>query len=138
VIADLPPSLVDEAVALWEQCGLTRPWNDPRADLGRALSGASSTVLAEVSAAGDLLGTAMVGHDGHRGWVYYLAVAPSARGTGLGRALMAACEDWVAARGIPKLMLMVRSSNEAVLGFYARLGYAVEDTAVLGRRLDTP
>jgi len=136
VIEPLPASLQEAAVALWEECGLTRPWNDPRADLSRALSGPSSTVLAEVSPAGDLLGTAMVGHDGHRGWVYYLAVSPTARGMGLGRALMAACEDWVVARGMPKLMLMVRSTNTAVLGFYEQLGYVVEDTAVLGRRLD--
>jgi ribosomal protein S18 acetylase RimI-like enzyme len=132
---ELPASLREEAVALWEECGLTRPWNDPRADLDRALAGESSTVLAVLSE-GRLLGTAMVGHDGHRGWVYYLAVAPAARGSGLGRELMAAAEEWVAARGIPKLMLMVRSSNTAVLGFYEQLGYVVEDTAVLGRRLD--
>ena len=132
---ELPASLREEAVALWEECGLTRPWNDPRADLDRALAGESSTVLAVLSE-GRLLGTAMVGHDGHRGWVYYLAVAPAARGSGLGRELMAAAEEWVAARGIPKLMLMVRLSNTAVLGLYEQLGYVVEDTAVLGRRLD--
>jgi ribosomal protein S18 acetylase RimI-like enzyme len=135
VIDPLPASLRGEAVALWEECGLTRPWNDPYADLDRALAGPSSTVLAVVDD-GVLVATAMVGHDGHRGWVYYLAVSPSGRGRGLGRALMAAAEEWVAARGIPKLMLMVRSTNTEVLGFYARLGYAVEDTAVLGRRLE--
>lgn len=136
MIDELPSSLHEAAVALWEECGLTRPWNDPRADLARALSGPSSTVLAARSAGGDLLGTAMVGHDGHRGWVYYLAVSPSARGTGLGRSLMAAAEAWVAERGVPKLMLMVRSGNTAVLGFYDALGYAVEETAVLSRWLD--
>lgn len=136
MIVDLPPALCDAAVALWEQCGLTRPWNDPHADLARALSGPSSTVLAALSDEDSLLGTAMVGHDGHRGWVYYLAVSPSARGTGLGRSLMTACEEWVAARGIPKLMLMVRGSNTEVRGFYGGLGYAVEDTAVLSRWLN--
>jgi ribosomal protein S18 acetylase RimI-like enzyme len=136
VIGPLPDALREAAEALWEECGLTRPWNDPRADLARALGGPSSTVLADVSPGGDLRGTAMVGHDGHRGWVYYLAVAPSERGTGLGRELMAAAEAWVAERGIPKLMLMVRSSNTAVLGFYDALGYAVEETAVLSRWLD--
>lgn len=136
MITDLPPSLHEAAVALWEECGLTRPWNDPHADLARALSGPSSTVLAAVTGTGALLGTAMVGHDGHRGWVYYLAVAPAARSTGLGRSLMAACEEWVAERGIPKLMLMVRGSNTAVLGFYGALGYAAEDTVVLSRWFD--
>ncbi len=136
MIGPLPTGLYDEAVALWEECGLTRPWNDPEADLRRAVSGPSSTVLALVSPTGGLLGTAMVGHDGHRGWVYYLAVAPVARGAGLGRALMTACEEWVVARGMPKLMLMVRATNTPVLGFYEQLGYVVEDTAVLGRRFD--
>ena len=135
MIGPLPPELHEAAVALWEECGLTRPWNDPVLDLMRAVSGPSSTVLAAVSSSGDLLGTAMVGHDGHRGWVYYLAVAPSARGTGLGRELMGACEEWVAELGIPKLMLMLRATNTGVLGFYDQLGYVVEDTKVLSRRL---
>ena len=137
MIEELPTSLREAAVALWEECGLTRPWNDPHADLDRALAGPASTVLAVVED-GTLVATAMVGHDGHRGWVYYLAVSPAAQGRGLGRSLMAAAEEWVAVRGIPKLMLMVRSTNSAVLGFYERLGYVVEDTAVLGRRLDNP
>jgi ribosomal protein S18 acetylase RimI-like enzyme len=78
----------------------------------------------------------MVGYDSHRAWVYYVAVSPSVRGTGLGRSLMVACEEWAVARGAPKLMLMVRRTNAAVVGFYERLGYALEDTAVMGRRLD--
>jgi ribosomal protein S18 acetylase RimI-like enzyme len=135
VIGPLAPDLHDAAVALWQECGLTRPWNDPVLDLQRAVAGPSSAVLAEVSSAGALLGTAMVGHDGHRGWVYYLAVSPSARRSGLGRSLMASCEEWVAERGIPKLMLMVRARNTEVLGFYEQLGYVFEDTRVLSRRL---
>ena len=95
----------------------------------------ASTVLAWV-ADGSLLGTAMVGVDGHRGWMYYLAVEPSASGTGIGRSLVRACEEWVLARGIPKLMLMVRSDNRDVLGFYDALGYEVNEVATLGRRLD--
>jgi ribosomal protein S18 acetylase RimI-like enzyme len=134
VICELPAGLHDAAVALWHEVGLTRPWNDPVADLRNALSGTTSTVLAAIE--GDaLVGTAMVGTDGHRGWMYYLAVAPAAQGTGLGRELVAAAEDWVRARGIPKLMLMVRSGNEAVLGFYASLGYEVNEVATLGKRL---
>ena len=89
-------------------------------------------------ATGRLLGTAMVGQDGHRGWVYYLAVDPACRGTGLGRDLMAACERWLAGRGVPKIQFMVRSDNAAVLGFYEHLGYQAQDVVVLGRRLDRP
>lgn len=81
-----------------------------------------------------LVATAMVGHDGHRGWVYYLAVDPAYRRCGFGRRMMAACEDWVQQHGIPKIQLMVRSDNAEALGFYEGLGYDVSDVTVLGRR----
>lgn len=110
-------------------------WNDPEADLRRALDGSASTVLAAV-AEGQLLATAMVGHDGHRGWVYYLAVSPHLQGRGLGRQMMRACEAWVVARGIPKIQLMVRTGNAPVVAFYERLGYSEQQVVVMGRRLD--
>jgi ribosomal protein S18 acetylase RimI-like enzyme len=122
------------AVALWDETGLTRPWNDPAEDLRRALTGPGSTVLAG-SEAGSLLATVMVGHDGHRGWVYYLAVRPDARGRGHGRTMMRACEAWLVERGIPKLNLMVRGDNVAVQAFYASLGYGRDDVVVLSHRL---
>ncbi len=134
-LRDLQRGEADRAVALWEQCGLTRPWNDPRADLSRALSGETSTVLAAVEA-GRLVGTAMVGHDGHRGWVYYLAVSPEHRRVGVGRLLMQACEQWLQDRGAPKVQLTVRRGNPDVLGFYRALGYTDQETLVLGRFLD--
>jgi ribosomal protein S18 acetylase RimI-like enzyme len=93
-----------------------------------------STVLASLRD-GQLLGTAMVGHDGHRGWVYYLAVREGRRRCGTGRRLMEACEQWTAARGVPKLQLMVRAGNEPVLEFSERLGYQVDEVVVLGPRL---
>lgn len=130
----LPEHRVDEAVALWDAAGLTRPWNDAAADCRRALRGPDSTVLALDDERG-LAGTAMVGHDGHRGWVYYLAVAEHCRSRGFGVALMRACERWVADRGIPKLQLMVRSDNVDARGFYDALGYDLQDVAVFGRRL---
>lgn len=84
----------------------------------------------------ELLGTVMVGHDGHRGWVYYLAVQPGRRGMGLGRELMLAAESWLDQEGIPKLQLMVRGGNSEVIGFYERLGYVDQGVVVLGRFLD--
>jgi ribosomal protein S18 acetylase RimI-like enzyme len=137
-IRPLPVELQDAAVALWHVTGLTRPWNDPAADLDRALAGPSSTVLAavDVSPAGALAGTVMVGHDGHRGWVYYLSVATRARRHGIGTSLVRASERWLVDRGIPKLQLMVRRDNTAATGFYTSLGYEVVDVTVLGRRLD--
>ena len=134
-IEPLPDSLREEAVALWHEAGLTRPWNDPHADLALALRGPSSTVLAALDGE-RLAGTAMVGHDGHRGWVYYLAVARDARRRGVGRALMGAAEAWLREREIPALNLMVRSDNAEALGFYDRLGYETGSVVVRGRRLD--
>lgn len=134
-IRDLQAQEAEAAVALWEACGLTRPWNDPHADLSRALGGASSTVLVAWESA-RLVGTAMVGQDGHRGWVYYLAVTPGQRRGGVGRQLMGAAEAWLAQRGVPKIQLMVRNANAAALGFYAALGYTDQECVTLGRFLD--
>ncbi|MDA8392986.1 MAG: GNAT family acetyltransferase [Actinomycetota bacterium] len=133
-IVELPEPLFDAAVRLWHDSGLTRPWNDPDEDLRRAVRSAGSTVLACV-AEGQLLGTAMVGHDGHRAWVYYVAVRQDQRRRGLGRRLMSACADWAAGCGVPKVQLMVRTGNEPVLAFYERLGFQTEQVVVLGRRL---
>lgn len=91
----------DDAVALWHESGLTRPWNDPHADLARAMAGPTSTVLAALD--DDVLaGTAVVGHDGHRGWVYYLAVRADRRRAGLGRDLVGASERWLVERHVTK------------------------------------
>ena len=117
-----------------EQVELTRPWNDPGADFDRALGGPSSTVLGALDDR-RLVGTVMVGHDGHRGWVYYLASSPTRRGLGIGRELMAAAERWLEAREVPKLELMVRTSNADVVSFYERLGYGREDVVVMSRWL---
>jgi len=137
MIIDLPASRYGDAVALWHAVGLTRPWNDPAADLQRAVTGPSSTVLAEVTD-DRLQGTVMVGTDGHRGWIYYLAVSPEVQGQGLGRRLVQAAEQWVQSRGLPKLMLMVRTDNSPALAFYAALGYEVNEVATLGKRLALP
>jgi ribosomal protein S18 acetylase RimI-like enzyme len=125
----------DAVVALWVACDLTRPWNDPVADFDRATDGPASAVLVGIED-GALLGAAMVGDDGHRGWVYYVAVRPDARGQGHGGALMHAAETWLRDRGVPKVQLMVRDTNEAVLGFYASLGYERNPVHVLARWLD--
>ena len=111
----------DEAaiVALWQACGLTVPYNDPAADFRFALNKPNSDILV----LDDLTGSVMVGHDGHRGWLYYVAVAPDRRRQGFGRALVAAAEAWLKQRGVPKVHLMVRETNQAVASFYQRLGY---------------
>lgn len=128
---------VDEAsavIALWEACGLTRPWNPPRRDFEQALAGPASTILVARDADA-IAGSVMVGFDGHRGWVYYLAVSPDRQGEGLGRALMAAAEDWLRTRDAPKIQLMVRGDNETARGFYEAIGYEVQDVVTIGKRI---
>jgi ribosomal protein S18 acetylase RimI-like enzyme len=123
-----------DVIALWESCGLTRPWNDPAADFTRAVESPASAVL--VLRDGDALtASVMIGFDGHRGWVYYLAVAPERRRAGLGRVMMDAAEAWLRARGAPKIQLMVRDDNEAALGFYEALGLERQKVVTLGRFL---
>ncbi|GAA1790750.1 GNAT family acetyltransferase [Agromyces lapidis] len=134
VVAD-----TDGVVALWRAAGLVKPWNDPHLDIERKLTVQPELFLVAetVSADGgrELVGTAMVGYDGHRGWVNYLAVADPARGTGLGRRLMAEAERLLVERGCPKLNLQVRTSNTEVIAFYERLGYVIDDAVSLGKRL---
>lgn len=134
----LRPCTAGDAKALatlWERCGLTRPWNDPATDIALALAGPTSTILGVFDGAA-LIGSAMVGYDGHRGWVDYVGVDPDRRGEGLGRTLMEAAEAWLKTLGAPKLQFMVRHENTVALGFYERLGYEIQATTVLGRRLD--
>ncbi len=122
-------------VALWEACGLTRPWNPPAADIALLRgSGHGEILLAEQE--DGVTGSVMVGHDGHRGWIYYLAVAPSRRRGGLGGQLMRAAEAWLQGRGIRKVELMIRDTNAAVMAFYSRLGYCKEPVTVMSRWLD--
>jgi ribosomal protein S18 acetylase RimI-like enzyme len=126
---------MESVVALWERCGLTRVWNDPRADFRMALQTQTATILLGRDGAA-LIASVMVGFDGHRGWIYYLAVDPPRQRAGHGRAMMAAAEAWLKERGAPKLQLMVRDGNDAALGFYERLGLERQATVVLGKRLD--
>lgn len=136
-IGELSAAEVTAAATLWAEAGLVRPWNDPVADAHRALAAAAATVFA-AREDGRLVGTAMTGHDGHRGWVYYLAVTTDRRGNGIARALMAAAETWCESAGMPRLNLMVRAGNAPVLGFYAALGYRQSDVVVLQKDLGPP
>jgi len=124
-------------VVLWEACDLTRPWNDPNDDIDRAVAAREATVL--VGYVGDkLVGSVMAGHDGHRGWVYYLAVDPSFQDKGLGRELMEEAGLWLLSRGAPKLELMVRESNDRATKFYEALGFERQQVTVYGKWLKVP
>ncbi|MCJ2079761.1 GNAT family acetyltransferase [Methylobacterium sp. J-090] len=122
-------------IALWRACGLVVPHNDPDADIDRAAGRANSDVLVGVTPDGRVAVSVMVGHDGHRGWLYYVAVAQDARGRGHGRAMVAAGEEWLRARGVPKAQLMIRDTNTAVRDFYAGLGWDAVPRTVMERWL---
>ena len=121
-------------IALWQECGLLRPWNDPHRDIARKLTEQPELFLVGVLGQ-TLMATAMVGFDGHRGWVYYLAVAQAHRDQSYGRQLMQEAERLLIGRGCPKVNLLVRSENSRVIDFYKKLGYAQDDVVSLGRRL---
>jgi ribosomal protein S18 acetylase RimI-like enzyme len=133
-IRSFQPADEPAVVALWQACGLTRPWNDPHKDIARKLTEQPELFL--VGTVGEaLVATAMIGYDGHRGWVYYLAVAAEHRRQSHGRALMDEAERRLVAVGCPKINLLVRSSNAAVIDFYRSLGYTQDDSVSLGKRL---
>jgi ribosomal protein S18 acetylase RimI-like enzyme len=134
-IAPIEDGDVTAVIALWERCGLTRPWNDPAADIALARRGANSTVLIGRDGSA-IVATALVGHDGHRGWVYYVAVDPDRRGKGLGRAIMNASEEWLRREGIAKLQLLVRRENAKAGAFYESIGYDEAEVVVFAKWLD--
>jgi ribosomal protein S18 acetylase RimI-like enzyme len=123
----LDPADDAATIALWDRCGLLRPWNPPEADITALRAHPTADILVAKDESG-VIASVAVGYDGHRGWVYYVATDPTLQGKGLGRAAMQAAEDWLIARDIPKIQLMVRESNAAVIGFYHQLGY--EDSGV--------
>jgi ribosomal protein S18 acetylase RimI-like enzyme len=128
---------VDDVISLWSRCGLTRPWNTAAKDIAFARAGSNSEILlARID--GVVTASVMVGHDGHRGTVYYVSVEPQEQGRGFGRQVMAAAEAWLAERGVGKLNLLLRAENEKVRGFYEALGYEVEPRLCMARRLIGP
>lgn len=136
-IREFEPADSDGVIDLWRECGLLRPWNDPEKDIARKVADSPwGLLVAEVD--GRLVGALMVGYDGHRGSINYLAVSPALRGGGLGRVLVAHAEAVLVARGCPKVNLSVRGDNVEAIGFYEHVGYVVEGTdhaVAMGHRL---
>ncbi len=123
-------------VALWRACDLVASYNDPVADFRFAKAGSCSDVLVAVDNTGAVVGSAMVGHDGHRGWLYYVAASPTVRGKGVGRCIVQAAENWLLQRGIAKVQLLVRETNTKVVGFYQQLGFEVAPRVVMTKWLE--
>lgn len=121
-------------VALWQRCGLTRPWNDPWRDIDRKMAWDGERLVV-ADRGGVLVGSVMVGYDGHRGWLYYLAVHPDWQGAGLGRRLVDDALELLRALGCAKVNLQVRRSNLEAIGFYERVGFLEDDVVSFGKRL---
>ena len=126
-----------DVIALWKTCELFRPWNDPGRDIESARAAGSCEIFVAVAGEGEgsIIGSVMAGYDGHRGWVYYLAVSPDHRSRRLGGMLMRHAENWLEGLGAPKVMLMIREENEGVRRFYDGLGYEVEKRTIMSRRV---
>jgi ribosomal protein S18 acetylase RimI-like enzyme len=125
-------------VALWRACDLVASYNDPVADFRFAKAGPCSDVLVAVDDAGEIAGSVMVGHDGHRGWLYYVAARPASRSKGIGRCMVQAAENWLCQRWVVKVQLLVRETNTKVVGFYEHLGFEVAPRVVMSRWLVKP
>jgi len=135
VLRSYEPGDREALVALWSICELTRPWNNPHRDIDRKLArdGDNLLVLEEDN---QLIGSVMVGYEGHRGWVNYLAVHPDHRRQGLGRLLMDEAERRLRDLGCAKVNLQVRASNETAREFYRQIGYTVDEAVSFGKRLE--
>lgn len=128
----------DEAAVarLWRQVFPNAPaWNHPETDIQRKLAVQRDLFLV-ATLDGEVVGTAMAGYDGHRGWVYYVVVHPGHRRQGIGTALMGSVEQRLADLGCPKLNLQVRADNHQVVAFYKHLGYKVEERISMAKRLE--
>ncbi len=122
-------------IALWQKVFTGGPaWNDPASDIERKMAVQRNLFL--VAVAGEaVVGTVMGGYDGHRGWIYYLAVAPDRRNHGIGTALVRRIEASLTDIGCPKVNLQVRSTNHEVVEFYRKLGYRLEERVSMGKLL---
>lgn len=121
-------------VALWQECGLTRLWNDPVKDIRRKQTDKNGAFWV-VCRGDEVIASVMIGYDGHRGTINYLAIAPAFQRSGLGAELMRRAEAFLIEIGCPKVSFCVRKDNLSVLAFYDRLGYAADDVHFLGKRL---
>lgn len=133
-IRPFQPSDEAAVVALWHECGLVRPWNDPHKDIQRKLAVRPDLFVVGLIES-RIVGSVMAGYDGHRGWLYYLAAAPGYQRQGLGRAIVEHVENILRAEGCPKINLQVRTTNRVVIAFYHQIGFTDDDVLSLGKRL---
>ncbi len=122
-------------IELWQACALVVPWNDPVKDIARKLKVDADLFLVGESR-GEIVATVMGGYEGHRGWINYLAVSPQHQRKGYGREIMEFVEQRIQLKGCPKINLQIRGTNTQAAEFYQAIGYDIEDTIGLGKRLE--
>jgi ribosomal protein S18 acetylase RimI-like enzyme len=123
-------------IALWRASNLVTSYNDPTRDFRFAHSKDGSEVLVGLDAEQTIVGSVMVGHDGHRGWIYYVASDPKHRKKGIGRLMVEAAEQWLKNKGVVKLMLLVRETNTEVVDFYKHLGFETIPRVIMQKWLE--
>jgi ribosomal protein S18 acetylase RimI-like enzyme len=133
-ISEFTDDQSDQVIALWGKCDLTRSWNNPEKDIVRKnVDQNGKFLIGQID--GVLMASIMIGYDGHRGSINFLAVDPDYAGAGYGKILMAEAERFLLSVGCPKINLCVRTDNAKVVKFYQRLGFRIEPVHLLGKRL---
>ena len=123
-----------QVIDLWKKCNLIKSWNDPNKDIDRKLK-VNDNLFLIVEFNKVIIGSAMIGYDGHRGSLYYLAVDPKHLRKGVGEMLMKEIEKKLIEVGCPKINIFIRNSNVEVKEFYQSIDYKEQDCLVYGKRL---
>jgi ribosomal protein S18 acetylase RimI-like enzyme len=134
-IRPFKPGDVEAVIELWKACQLVRPTNDPAKDIARKRNVRGDLLLVGLSE-GRIVASAMVGYEGHRGWINYFAVSPLHRKRGVGRRMMEEAERRLRKEGCPKINLQVHSSNSEAVAFYKAIGFVQDDVLSFGKRLE--
>jgi ribosomal protein S18 acetylase RimI-like enzyme len=125
----------NQAIELWKTVfGYEEPHNLPSLAIDKKLA-VKDRLFFVALAQESVVGTIMAGYDGHRGWLYSVAVHPAHRKQGLGTALVRHAERALIERGCVKINLQIAGGNEAVAAFYELLGYAVEPRVSMGKKI---
>ena len=122
-------------IALWKRCNLVTPQNDPAKDIRKKMDFQPELFFIGLLD-GKVIGTIMVGYEGHRGWINYLAVAPEHQRHGYGKKLVQKAIEELKKIGCQKINLQVRRTNKQVVDFYKHLGFKEDDVISLGIRLN--
>jgi ribosomal protein S18 acetylase RimI-like enzyme len=125
----------DQLAALWQRVfGYSDPHNAPQFVIAKKLA-AGDGLLFVAEADGKIVGSIMAGYDGHRGWLYSLAVLPDYRKLGIGSRLVQHAEKHLKEMGCPKINLQIMNGNEQVESFYRKLGYETERRISMGKKI---